>query len=48
MLSLRTMIRPDRKPLSMTVAFRFPGSAFVGGSRRKGWKSSGVKRKTPR
>ncbi|HIY71545.1 MAG TPA: SCP2 sterol-binding domain-containing protein, partial [Candidatus Luteimonas excrementigallinarum] len=30
MLSLRTMLRPDRKPLSMTVAFRFPGNAFVG------------------
>src|SRR5690554_4247074 len=30
MLSLRTMLRPDRKPLAMTVAFRFPGSAFVG------------------
>ena len=30
MLSLRTMIRPDRQPLSMTVAFRFPGNAFIG------------------
>lgn len=30
MLSLRTMIRPDRKPLSMTLAFRFPGNAFIG------------------
>src|SRR5690554_6940781 len=30
MLSLRTMIRPDREPLSMTVAFRFPGHAFIG------------------
>lgn len=30
MLSLRTMIRPDRKPLSMTVGFRFPGSEFIG------------------
>ncbi|UNK41624.1 hypothetical protein MNO14_11710 [Luteimonas sp. S4-F44] len=30
MLSLRTMLRPDRAPLTMTVAFRFPGSAFVG------------------
>ncbi|MGO1719754.1 MAG: winged helix-turn-helix transcriptional regulator [Luteimonas sp.] len=30
MLSLRTMIRPDRKSLSMTLAFRFPGNAFVG------------------
>ena len=24
------MIRPDRQPLSMTVAFRFPGNAFIG------------------
>ncbi|MEN1924804.1 winged helix-turn-helix transcriptional regulator [Luteimonas qiangzhengi] len=30
MLSLRTMLRLDRKPLSMAVAFRFPGNAFVG------------------
>ena len=30
MLSLRTMLRPDRKPLSMTLAFRFPGNAFTG------------------
>ncbi|MEB2318407.1 MAG: helix-turn-helix domain-containing protein [Pseudomonadota bacterium] len=30
MLSLRTMIRPDREPVSMTLAFRFPDAAFVG------------------
>ena len=30
MLSLRTMLRPDREPVTMTVAFRFPGNAFVG------------------
>ncbi|WP_337244829.1 winged helix-turn-helix transcriptional regulator [Luteimonas sp. gir] len=30
MLSLRTMLRPDRVPLTMTVAFRFPGNAFIG------------------
>ena len=30
MLSLRTMLRPDRNPLSMTLAFRFPGNAFIG------------------
>ena len=30
MLSLRTMIRLDRKPLSMTLAFRFSGNAFIG------------------
>src|SRR5690554_1977594 len=30
MLSLRTMIRRDREPLSMTLAFRFPGVAFTG------------------
>ena len=30
MLSLRTMIRPDRKPLKMTVGFRFPGHEFIG------------------
>ncbi|MFZ7096051.1 winged helix-turn-helix transcriptional regulator [Luteimonas dalianensis] len=30
MLSLRTMLRPDRKPLSMTVGFRFSDSVFVG------------------
>ncbi|KLJ01107.1 helix-turn-helix domain-containing protein [Luteimonas sp. FCS-9] len=30
MLSLRTMLRPDREPLAMTLAFRFPDSAFVG------------------
>ena len=30
MLSLRTMLRPDREALSMTVAFHFPGSTFVG------------------
>ncbi|MGY0559737.1 winged helix-turn-helix transcriptional regulator [Luteimonas sp. A277] len=30
MLSLRTTLRADRKPLSMSVAFRFPGNAFVG------------------
>src|SRR5690606_17760821 len=29
-LSLRTMLRADRRPLSMTLAFRFPGNAFVG------------------
>ncbi|MFA7504783.1 MAG: helix-turn-helix domain-containing protein [Burkholderiaceae bacterium] len=30
MLSLRTMIRPDREPVSMTLAFRFSGDAFIG------------------
>lgn len=30
MLSLRTMIAPDRPDVRMTVAFRFPGAAFVG------------------
>ena len=30
MLSLRTMLRPDREPLAITVAFDFPGSRFVG------------------
>ena len=30
MLSLRTLLRPDREPLSLTVAFRFPGNDFVG------------------
>lgn len=30
MLSLRTMLRPGREPVSMTLAFRFPGDAFVG------------------
>lgn len=28
MLSLRTMIAPDRPPLAMTLAFRFPGDTF--------------------
>ena len=30
MLSLRTLIRADRGPLSMTLAFRFPGAVFTG------------------
>lgn len=30
MLSLRTMIAPDRPDLRMTLAFRFPGASFVG------------------
>lgn len=30
MLSLRTMLRPDREPLALTVVFRFPGAAFTG------------------
>lgn len=30
MLSLRTMIKPDRPELKMTVGFRFPGASFVG------------------
>src|SRR5690554_5369495 len=30
MLSLRTMIRGDREPLSMILAFRFPGAVFTG------------------
>ncbi|QCO66697.1 transcriptional regulator [Luteimonas yindakuii] len=30
MLSLRTMIRADREPLTMTLQFRFPGSTFTG------------------
>lgn len=36
MLSLRTMLRPDRGPLAMTVAFRFPDSSFVGRLDRHG------------
>lgn len=30
MLSLRTMIKPDRPDLKMTIGFRFPGASFVG------------------
>ncbi|WP_448501788.1 winged helix-turn-helix transcriptional regulator [Sphingomonas sp.] len=30
MLSLRTMLPENRPPLGMTLAFRFPGDAFVG------------------
>jgi DNA-binding HxlR family transcriptional regulator len=30
MLSLRTMIKPDRPDLEMTVGFRFPGASFIG------------------
>lgn len=30
MLSLRTMLRPDRGPLTLTAGFCFPGSAFMG------------------
>ncbi|MEG3180920.1 winged helix-turn-helix transcriptional regulator [Sphingomonas sp. LT1P40] len=30
MLSLRTMVAPDRPDLRMTLAFRFPGGSFVG------------------
>lgn len=30
MLSLRTMLRSDREPVSMTLAFRFPGNTFIG------------------
>lgn len=30
MLSLRTMINPDRPDLRMTVGFRFPGASFIG------------------
>jgi putative sterol carrier protein len=30
MLSLRTMLAEEREGLSMTLAFRFPGDAFVG------------------
>lgn len=30
MLSLRTMIDPDRPDVRMTVGFRFPGASFVG------------------
>ncbi|HSX55933.1 MAG TPA: winged helix-turn-helix transcriptional regulator [Sphingomonas sp.] len=30
MLSLRTMINPDRPDLKMTIGFRFPGASFVG------------------
>ena len=30
MLSLRTMINPDRPDIKMTVGFRFPGVSFVG------------------
>ncbi len=30
MLSLRTMLQPDRKPRSMTVMFRFPDNTFIG------------------
>lgn len=29
MLSLRTLLRPDRAPVSMALGFRFPGSAFA-------------------
>lgn len=30
MLSLRTMINPDRPDIRMTIGFRFPGATFVG------------------
>ena len=30
MLSLRTMINPDRPNIEMTIGFRFPGATFVG------------------
>jgi DNA-binding HxlR family transcriptional regulator len=30
MLSLRTMIDPDRPDIRMTIGFRFPGASFVG------------------
>ena len=30
MLSLRTMINPDRPDLRMTIGFRFPGVSFIG------------------
>lgn len=30
MLSLRTMINPDRPDIDMTIGFRFPGATFVG------------------